>query len=80
MIRFGQKAKEDPSEDFTHFFTHLCLQFISNQCTLDVSFISGKWEVHPIISVVKKTLQKCNPPDFRFYLGKLNDKNFPHMV
>ena len=28
----------------------------------------------------KKTFQKCNPPDFKFYLGKLNNKNFPHMV
>ena len=27
--------------------------------------------------VVKKTFQKCNPPDFEFYLGKLNDKKIP---
>ena len=32
-----------------------------------------------MFSVVKKTFQKCNPPDFKFYLGKLNNKTFPHM-
>ena len=25
----------------------------------------------------KKTFQKCNPPDFKFYLDKLNNKIFP---
>ena len=29
---------------------------------------------------VVKTFQKCNPPDFKFDLGKLNNKTFPHMV
>ena len=24
--------------------------------------------------------QKCNPPDFKLFLGKLNNKHFPHMV
>ena len=28
----------------------------------------------------QKTLKKCNPPDFKFYLAKLTNKNFPHMV
>ena len=54
--------------------------------------ISEKPEVHPIISLrkrkekkrkkkkekekVKKKLQKCNPPDFKFYLGKLTNTKF----
>ena len=25
----------------------------------------------------KKTFKKCNPPDFKFYLDKLHNKNFP---
>ena len=25
----------------------------------------------------KKVFQKCNPPDFKFYLDKLNNKIFP---
>ena len=28
----------------------------------------------------KKLFKKCNPPDFRFYPDKLNNKKFPHMV
>ena len=28
----------------------------------------------------QKTFKKSNPPDFRFYLDKLNNKNLPHMV
>ena len=28
----------------------------------------------------KKCLKKCNPPDFKFYLSKFTNKNFPHMV
>ena len=24
--------------------------------------------------------KKCNPPDFKFYLGKLDNKKCPHMV
>ena len=28
----------------------------------------------------KKTFKKCNSPDFKFYLDKLNNKKFPHMV
>ena len=34
-----------------------------------ISLISGKPEVHSIIS-----LKKCNPPDIKFYLDKVNNK------
>ena len=27
--------------------------------------------------MVKNFFQKCNPPDFRFYLSKLTNKNSP---
>ena len=37
-------------------------------------------EVHPNFFNCKKTSKKCNPPDFKFYLGKLNNKKFPHIV
>ena len=33
-----------------------------------------------IISQRYNTFQKCNPPDFKFYLSKLINKKFPHMV
>ena len=36
---------------FLHFFKWMELQFISSQCTFDVSIIFGKPEVHPIISL-----------------------------
>ena len=48
------------------------LQFISSQCALDVSIIVGT----PYFLRVKT----CNPPDFRFYLGKLNKTKQPHMA
>ena len=35
------------------------------QCSLDVSVISGKQEIHSIISHWYKTFQNCNPPDFK---------------
>ena len=46
-----------------------------------VSIISGKPEAHghPIISQWLK-LQKYNPPDFKLFLGTLNNKHFLHMV
>ena len=50
------------------------LQIISNISAHQVSIISGKPYVHSIIfSVV--TFKKCNPPDFKFYLSKLTNKN-----
>ena len=33
-----------------------------------------------IFSDVIFFFQKCNPPDFKFYLVKLTNKIFPHMV
>ena len=51
------------------------LKFISRQCALNVSIITGNPEVYPIISLWYKTFQKYNLPDFNFYLGKLNHKN-----
>ena len=27
-----------------------------------------------------KNFKKCNPPDFKFYLGKINNKTLLHMV
>ena len=56
------------------------LQFISTHCTLDVSIISGKPEVHLMISLWSKTFKKCNRPAFKFYLGKLNNNKNSHMV
>ena len=51
-------------------------QFVSSHT--DVSVIFGKPEVHPIIFLWLKTFEKCNPTDFKFYLGKLNNKMFPY--
>ena len=50
------------------------LQFVSSQCALDVSIIVRNPEVIRV--------KTCNPPDFRFYLGKLNKKSSPmwHIV
>ena len=31
-------------------------------------------------SVVKKLKKKCNLPDFKFHLGKIANKNIPHML
>ena len=44
-------------------------QFVSSHT--DVYVIFGKREVNPIISLWLKTFQKCNPTDFKFYLGKV---------
>ena len=30
----------------------------------------------PLFLWGKKTFQKCNPPDFKFYLGQLKNKHF----
>ena len=34
----------------------------------------------PMFLTVKKLKKKCNPPDFKSYLDKLNNKENPHMV
>ena len=44
------------------------LLFLQNRKSIP-KFLSGK-----------KTFQKCNTPDFKFYLSKLTNKKFPHMV
>ena len=51
------------------------LQVISNTSARHVSVISGKSEIHPIISVVKH-FQKCNPPNSKFHPGKLTNKTY----
>ena len=28
----------------------------------------------------KKNFQKCNPPDFKFYIGKATNKHFPKHI
>ena len=50
---------------------------VSYQCARGKSFIARKPEVN---SKFFKLLQECNPPDFKFYLVKLSNKMFPHMV
>ena len=42
-----------------------------------ISVISGKPEVHPVMSQWEKTFQKYNSPDFKFYPGKLTNKISP---
>ena len=46
----GMANSVDPDETAPLAFN---LKFISSQCTLDVAIISGKTEVHLIISLVK---------------------------
>ena len=68
----------------THFvgfvMSQLKLNFIFSWCARDKSFIARKPEVHSILLVVKKTLKKCNPSDFKFYLSKLTYKKSPYGV
>ena len=47
------------------------LNSVSSQCVRGKSSISRKPEFHPT---------KSNHLEFKFYLGKLNNKIFPHMV
>ena len=47
------------------------------QCTFNVSVIYEKPEVHPIISQWQNSFQKHDPPDFKFYRGKLTYKKIP---
>ena len=56
------------------------LNSVSSQCAHGQSSLAWKTEVHPKFFNGKKTFKKCNPPDLKFYLDKLNNKNFPHMV
>ena len=56
------------------------LKSVSSQCARGNSSFVQKPEVHSKIFLVVKTFKKCNPPDFKFYLSKLTNKNFRHMV
>ena len=61
-------------------YSSLVKTVILSQCALGVSVMSGKLEVYSKNLVVKKTFQKCNPPDFtgESYPSKLTNKFFPH--
>ena len=52
------------------------LNSVSLQCTRGNSSVARKIEVDPKL-LSGKTFQKCNPPDFKFYLGKLTNIFFP---
>ena len=60
--------------------THISLNSVLSQCARGKSFIAQKLEVHSKIFQFLKTFKKCNPPDFKFHLGKLNNKYIPHMM
>ena len=53
---------------------------VSSQCALVNRLLRENRKSTPVVFNGKKTFKKCNPPDFKFYLDKLNNKNFPHMV
>ena len=53
---------------------------LTSQCARGKSFTVQKPKDYSKIFNGKKLFKKCNPPDFKFYLGKLNNKNFPHLV
>ena len=50
---------------------------VSSQSASGKSSIARKPEDHPKCFNWKKTFQKCNPPDFKFYPSKLTNKHFP---
>ena len=50
------------------------------QCTLKAHLMFPLFPEVFSISLWYKTFKKCNLPDFKFYLSKLNNKKFPHMV
>ena len=55
--------------------------FYQTKIRCNVSVISEKkTEVHPIISLWQKKKKKKKPPDFKFYLDKLTNTKFPHMM
>ena len=56
------------------------LNSVSSQCARGKLSIARKPEDHPKLFKWYKTFQKYNPPDFKFYLSKLTNKIFPHMV
>ena len=58
------------------------LNSVSSQCACGKSSVAWKPEVNPKILSGKnlKTVKKCNPPDFKFYLGKLTNEISPYGV
>ena len=56
------------------------LNSVSSQCARGKPSIARKPEDHPKVLSGKKTFQKRNPPDFKFYPCKLTDTVFPHIV
>ena len=55
--------------NLSHLSVHVVNRLLRKNRKPIPKFLSGK-----------KTLKKCNPPDFKFYPSKFTDKNFPHMV
>ena len=55
---------------YNTFRTQIIHRSFQMQCELDVSVISGRPEVHPIISLWYFFLNKFTPLDFKFYLVK----------
>ena len=55
------------------------LNSVSSQCTHGKSCCAKTGSPFQKFLTVKNFL-KCNPSDFKFFLGKLNNKKFPHMV
>ena len=58
---------------------NVSLNSVSSQFARDKSSIARK-PAHSKYFLLLKTFKKCNAPDFKFCLGKLNNKTFPHMV
>ena len=56
------------------------LNSVSSQCALGKPSVVRKPENHPKIFKWYFLVKKCNPPDFKFYPSKLNNKIVPHMV
>ena len=57
----------------------VCLNCVSSQCARGKSSLAWKLEVHPKFfngKKKKKNFLKCNRPDFKFYLYKLNNKKY----
>ena len=50
---------------------------VSSQCAHGKSSLVRKSVVHPKSFNGKKNFLKINPPDFKFYVDKLNNKIFP---
>ena len=56
------------------------LNSVSSQCAKVNGLLRENRKFDPIVFNGKKTFKKCNLPNLKFYLDKLNDTNFPHVV